>query len=225
MNWLREGFLEGNLPTYAQLQFLRNSKKYCKKWLCTKMKNCTKRKRNCTEINLQNIKGNILKFIKIIIIMIKKSIGLQVTILLGLAIGILTFLIRDFNTPSLFLNAYLNTAQPYLIVISILLFIPPIINLISQMTSDLDSEEYDEKPFYRWLRVTTHTCIILLSVLNLSWIGAFFVLQLVNVNVVWLSLSIVVLTLYSILLIVGKIIKKKYKIIWYDPLMWLKHSS
>lgn len=174
------------------------------------------------EILLKNIKGNVLKSISLLIDMIKKSIGTQIAILLALAIGIATFLIKDFNTPYLWINLYMKTAQPYLIAISILLFIPPIVNLISSMVTDLDSKEYDEKPFYKGLRVVAHTCVILLYILNLSWIGTFILLQLIRINVVWLSMALTTLVIYSIMLIVSRIVKKRYKFAWYNPLIWIK---
>lgn len=155
--------------------------------------------------------------------MVRKSISVQIAILLTLGIGIATLLIKEFKTPYILVNVYMKTAQPYLIAISILLFIPPIINLISQMIPDLDSDEYDEKPFYRILRTITHTCIILLSILNLAWLGTFILLQIMKINIVWLSIIITTLVLYLIILIVSRFIKKKYKITWYNPLIWLKH--
>ena len=154
--------------------------------------------------------------------MLKKDIGTQIAVLLALGtVGLYNFS-QDLNTSYPLLNTYFKTAQPTLIVISILCFIPPIINLFSYTISNRSS--YDEKPFFMVLRAFIHLSFIGLFILNLAFFGAVLYARLIKISSIILAAIIVISLIYLIIHLVDHFLKKNLKISWYNPFKWIKKN-
>ena len=154
--------------------------------------------------------------------MIKKRVDLQIYILLAIGGAFLLFLFHKFDTPYPLLNIILTNSKYYVIPIMVMCFIPPIINLICQM-SEKSKNYYDELPYKRVIKGYMHLSSILIMLFLFSWVFVFIVLFFLNltknINISFVISSIIILVA---IFVVDALVQKHLKIKWYNFFYWVK---
>jgi hypothetical protein len=131
---------------------------------------------------------------------IKKDIGLQFTVLALIAAFFSWLAFGDFTYNKL-VNAIVTAYRPIFLVIIIILAMPPIMNLILQMSSK-NKSYYNDEPYYNVLKATSHLIFLVLIILIFTILFAFLYAFLALYTYIWVSwilTSIIILSLYWLL--------------------------
>lgn len=152
----------------------------------------------------------------------KKSVALQITILIAFGTLIFTFINQKIVTPFIILNVFIETSKPYVFWIGVCCFIAPLVNFIFQLIAPLNKKRYDERPFYKISRAYLHLSLLIMGMFIMAWI---WVLLLVGITI--LSNAKTALAVSSILIIVcvfviDALTQKYLGIRYYDIFHWIR---
>ncbi len=145
----------------------------------------------------------------------RKNIPLQITILFIFGAGLITIYFFDFNLPKGLINAFVITIKPYLLIIGVLCYVPPLINLGLQIFSP--KKEYDGVKYYKSLKTLVHLSFIIISiyllaflwVLSLLFVGS--LLKNIQISIIMLTITLLVL-----IWIIDALCIKYFKRNWYN---------
>lgn len=155
--------------------------------------------------------------------MLSKGIGL-----ISLIVGILAFIgdklisFETFRTSITLVNIVILTIRPFLFIIGIICFIPPLILLICYVKSGINSKEFDESPFYKSLLVIVHITILIISLYILAWTWVVLIIVISLIFIPETSIIISSLIIIATVYLIDFLIKKKFKFRYYQIFRWLK---
>lgn len=174
------------------------------------------------KLNVRCIWRKILKVIKVIVSMEKKRVDALVYTLLVFGGVLLSFYAIDLKTNVGIINVFIKTLKPYVLLVGICCFMPPLAFLISNIIAPVKSKEYNEEPIYRVLKSLTHLCLIALGTFSFGWIWALLTIGLAMIIetklAIIISSIIVIVLLFVVTILIENNIKIKYYQFWY----WVK---
>lgn len=145
--------------------------------------------------------------------MIKKEIEVQIALLVLIS-GFFFGLTKINIVKDTFLYFALEHSKRYLLFISIILWVPLIINLGLQAFSK--GNAYEEKKYYKILKVILHYSFFILLSIMLGIIFAYINLWLRGINQNILSNTISLIIYFILFLVIFIFFKKKFKINIFD---------
>jgi len=146
----------------------------------------------------------------------KKKISLQITILLAFASSLIGFFLWDFKLQKGWLNLFIITIKPYFLIIGVLFFIPPFINLISQIFSN-DNKKYSPGDYDKISKLILHLSFIIISIYLL---GFLYSLSLVGLLILYsnikFALTLPTTTILVSIFVIDALCLKHFKRHWYN---------
>lgn len=172
------------------------------------------------KITYISYKRKIYRYILIFISMAKKSMELQIAILLAFGVSLIGFYTFDLKTSVGIIDALIITIKPYLLIIGILCFIPPIVNLLLQTFSKKD---YDEQIYYQWLKFLTHVSFFLIVLFTLGWLWVLLLIGELMLKMPFnTSFVVSLILLYVGICVIDALLQKHIGIRWFYFFHWFK---
>jgi len=154
--------------------------------------------------------------------MIKKSIGVQITILLALGTALFAYVFYQFNTPFPILNVILINLKYFVIPIAVMCYLSPLSNLLCQM-SEKNKNYYDESPYKKLVKAYIHLSSILIMFFLFGWIFVFISLLFLKItNDFKISFIIPSIIIFVAIFVVDALFQKHLKVRWYNVFYWVK---